>query len=224
MTTPFQRIKNNFPDAHIIDANHIDTLHDMIPDSWIDIISSPRKLWTTKILDLWHLFKQQLPTFINQLEDRLREVIFFKSDNKYFIGYLVPFNGRDYLYVVGNPLETDRTAMAMIPKDFSDFYEILHDGFVFMSGYSGGPLPSRDFFKLNEYDWGFVEDNKNAFRNFNLAHFFAVFSNGGGGHLCIDIVHPKNVDNGIDWFDNDMPFEEPFWPLLDAWMEIGITG
>jgi len=50
-------------------------------------------------------------------------------------------------------------------------------------------------------------------------------TNGGGGYLCVDTSVPLGDDaQALIWWKDRAPKTGQFWPVLDAWMEIGLSS
>jgi hypothetical protein len=222
--------KNYFRHPQVISSANGDRIKNTFPDQWLQIMTLPHSEWRNHVLELWKPFTSYLPKFYKTMEQFLVDVLIISEENSYKILYLFEFEGDKYLYLGGNPNEVVELSPELescfekLPESFKRFYSILHNGFVFLPAYSLGPLPKERMFLLSEEDWEWMED-ENFDAPFELSQTIAIFSNGGGGYICLNPMWRNNgtdYSNCIVWWVDEPPDTDKFWPTLDTWMQLGL--
>src|SRR5205823_9100184 len=107
-----------------------------------------------------------------------------------------------------------------VPEYIKQFYATLHDGWYFLTAHSLGLLPSRDIKRLQDDEWGILDDIDVSF---DLAKTVPFFYNGSSGYLCLNFE--ENEPTGILWWSDEAPTEAiSFEDYLDEWSAIGMEN
>ncbi|MBF7142717.1 MULTISPECIES: SMI1/KNR4 family protein [Pseudomonas] len=187
----------------------------VIPEGWEGF--GIRGTEPPRFPDAWHLFKNEFPWVTSLLDVGLLGTAILKDNTVNLIYVFHDSNGL-YYYVGGAPISaTPKEKMLSefgIQGRLADFYNSVHDGFTFYAARSMGPAALEDMFfisdGMDEEDTEFAEG------------WLALFSNGGGDYIALDIDSTAK-NNGLIWWH-----EEPFTPerdmdifeTMDTWMSI----
>lgn len=210
------RLKEDREDVELLDPGSI-----QLPLPWRRVFSAPSSSWKDETLALWGPFGSVLPKFTKALGERLRDVTLARVDGLPTVIY----GFAQLLYGGGMPIGGPEKLGILegLPSRFLSLYLELHDGFGFLPDGSLGPLPRRRITTLEDDDWGWLEDSENPQAFDPLEQKLVVMTNGGGGYLCVDRQSVNGEQaQAFAWWTDRAPDRERFWPLLDAWMEIGI--
>jgi hypothetical protein len=204
------------------DVELVDPDRPGLPEPWRQVFVASQRGRKDAALKIWADFETRLPTFFPLMRRQLQDVALATVGGLLSVVYY--FKTR--VYVGGLPLLTrDRLGILdAMPPTLKSFYLGVHDGFGLVASGAWGPLARRNVFSLDDYQWSWLEDSSNPHAYDPLDEKLVIFSNGTRGYLCVDVGKPLD-DNakGLAWMSHEPPREAPLWPLLDAWMEIGLS-
>jgi hypothetical protein len=210
---------NNFDDFEIITSL---SDNDDLPPAWKKIISATGiEEKRSSLINYWHPVSDKLPLTLTLIKKFLEEAAVIKDNGEYRMVYV--FNMGDFLsvYIGGLPADSG-PFIKHIPDDIAAFYSQIHNGWY--EKISGGlgflALEQMDWLSSNE--WGILEDIPTP--TFDLNNVFYVFHNAGPGYLCIDVTEQNNPKYLIFWTNKPPKERVEFWPVMDAWIEIGLTN
>ena len=183
-----------------------------IPVSWLKIIEATSIIQKKQIvIDMWKdVMSNELSLTIDYLSKHLEDVFVFKSDEHYYLLYVISGNASELLYYVGgNPKDTV-DIKDKFPVDIARFYKELHNGFYDYCYKSMGIVEADDAEKLlSKID----EDRA------ELNDVICIFSNGMGDYVAYDQKEQK----AILWLTSDEPdFDICFWDVVDEWTCLGM--
>lgn len=196
-----------------------------IPKLWGDILrltdQTQRK---SKTIEIWNTIfdSEELSNTINFMASYLQEVHLISVDKQFSLIYVYKIED-DLIYRQGKNskamsgifewnAELEKTSIKL-----NLFYNELHDGWFEPESQSMGLLSSADFSVIGDEDWGILDEIE---VDVDLKKVVSVFSNGGGGYLCIDLnQHPVSA---IIWWDDENPdLSIDLFDVLDEWLVIG---
>lgn len=196
-----------------------------IPKLWCDILrltdQTQRK---SKIIEIWNTIfdSEELSNTINFMASYLQEVHLISVDEQFSLIYVYKVEderiyrqGKNSKAMSGTSewnAELEKTSIKL-----NLFYNELHDGWFEPESQSMGLLSSADFSVIGDEDWGILDEIE---VDVDLKKVVSVFSNGGGGYLCIDLnQHPVSA---IIWWDDENPdLSVDLFDVLDEWLVIG---
>lgn len=196
-----------------------------LPNSWLDILSHNGKTRCSKALSYWSEFKTELEQVIEYLEKNLVSVDLISHEPGYSLVYGVKSSsGSDTIYYEGrNPKEKSipnnvLKVWNLIPESITKFYDEVHNGWFDLASRSMGLSPVEKFFFLDEDEWSIIDELNNL--TVDLEKTLALYSNGMGGYLCLELT--KKGNNALLWFSSEEPMEDlDFWPMADTWTVMG---
>lgn len=197
----------------------------ILPKNWLRILASEGNERIAKTLELWSEFKVEFEQVIEYLEENLISVDLISHKSGYSLVYGVKStSGSDTIYYEGrNPKEklipsNVLKAWNLLPKKITRFYDEVHNGWFDLASRSMGLSPVEKFFFLNEDDWSIIDELDNL--TIDLENTLALYSNGMGGYLCLELTKEEN--NALLWFSSEEPMENlDFWPMADTWTVMG---
>lgn len=211
--------RKNFSDFEILTS--ADTIRDL-PEAWQRIADTgdiAKKQET--ILQYWEPFSEKLPKMYALLEQYITDAFVISTKTGAELIYV--FNTSDFTNVyVGYPPVQSGPFLNEMADDIAAFYKTVHNGWYEAISWAVGFLPLQQIEYLDVHEWGILEDIDPP--AFDMGKTFAIFQNGGGGYFCIDNTIPGNPDYLVFWTDRAPQINKPFWPFMDAWMEIGLTN
>lgn len=153
-----------------------------LPVDWKEILISddPVKQVLTR---LWLPYIDLLPETVAGLQNKLRAIGLLQTKLYPFSLLYVFEEDGEVVYSRGYPCRTiERDEAKLIPSDFLKLYKI-HDGWTDLNGYMG-PLPSEDWFDLNDiYDGKYSE----ILPGVRLKDYLVICESGGSGYLGFDL-------------------------------------
>jgi hypothetical protein len=202
-------------------ARIVDTNHKALLGPWVSIFARPQSEWKSLTLDLWTPFRQLLPKFTARQRRSLVEIAPILDEGLLEVAYLYNDGRYDYLHVGGMPLlEQGRMGgLENFPGPLSRFYRELHDGYGLVRTAALGPLPRRELRTLDDIDNG---DRLAEYEP--CEEKVVVLWNGGPGYLVLDVKSQLgDQPDALMWWTDEPPDRAPFWPSLDAFMEVGVS-
>lgn len=199
------------------------------PKYWVDLLAvGSAELRKTIVLNEWSKFSYQFQSTLQYLQSNLVDVELIFHKNKYALLYSIKNKaGSLVFYEGGNTYAKDvplniRQVWDKIPATFTDFYDQLHNGWVYYASQSNGVLPIEDVIILGDLDWGFLETIDLASLPFRLENCIGFFNNGMGDYACIDL-NSEDEKQGFIWWNTKPPkLNVEIWPIIDEWTKIGI--
>jgi hypothetical protein len=196
--------------------------NDNLPQAWKNIIAATGIEEKRSILiNYWHEVSDRLPLTLTLINKFLEEAAVIKEDGEYRMIYV--FNTGDFVsvYVGGLPADSG-PFIKNIPDDIGTFYKQIHNGWYEKISGGLGFLALEQMEWLSGNEWGILEDLPPP--TFDLNKVYYVFHNAGPGYLCIDITEQNNPKCLIFWTNKPPKEGVEFWPVMDAWIEIGLTN
>lgn len=199
-----------------------------VPDVWVEMLRSQeasRKTWAGP----WEPFRERLPGVLDFLEHKVHGVcVLLKANQPPSLLYVYGRVEDLYFYRGGSALgdvvpDDPRSIWARLPLKLREFYSTLHNGWTELSSDSMGPLPLQDIEFLAGYDWSDDWPEEVNTLPFRLENVAAVFGNGGGDSLCLDLSLSQEVieAHALCWWHEDVlepDLDINFWDLLDGWI------
>jgi len=202
-----------------------------LPKYWINVLSaSDVRLKHEILFEEWSKYDYQFQSTLNYLKINLTDVELLFNDGKYSLLYSVKNKSGDIVfYEGGNPLAKElpnniKEVWHKIPKTFTDWYDQLHNGWVYFASQSNGILPVEDVIILGDLDWGILEEIDSESLPFKLENCIGFFNNGMGDYASIDL-NCQNKNMGFIWWHTKPPkLNIEIWPIIDEWTKIGIEN
>lgn len=211
--------KKHFKDFKLItDAAELNHL----PQAWQQIAAATNAGERKQIaLNYWQPVAEHMPMTIGALSELLKDVIVLHDATGYKLVYIANLDGRDHLYV-GYPPTAEGPFLDLMRADIAAFYKNIHNGWTEHNTGAVGFIPLNEIEFLDVHEWGILEDLPDL--DLDLSKIFAVFHNGGGGYLCLDVSDEEYMKSLIFWTKDAPKLNLSFWSYMDAWVEIGMTN
>jgi hypothetical protein len=208
---------NHFYDFEIITPDHESNL----PSAWQAVIFATGVEEKREILNkLWQPFAGELRLTI-ALFSKLDDAVVIKQGGEFKLVYI--FNIADTLSAhVGHLPVQDGPFMNYLPADVAAFYKTVHNGWFENTSGGMGFLSLQDIEWLSQYEWEILENIPPL--DFDISATFKVFHNAGGGYLCFNVTNKNAPECLIFWTTKEPKRNLSFWPLMDSWIEIGLTN
>jgi len=197
----------------------------ILPKSWLIILSKSGKERVSLMLESWDKFKCEYKEVTELLNENLLSVNLFNS--YYGYGLLYEIKSIDGLktifYEAQNPkqkVESESLAKKwkLLPNSIRSFYE-FNNGFTRLGTGAYGPTPRENMSFISDDYWQIIEDMGS--HSFDLDNILTVYSNAGGGYLCVDLSQEEH-SYSIWWVDEEPDVNVDFWPVLDTWTLFGM--
>ncbi len=207
-------------------------VHDMsksefesLPQSWRNILTEKGPERCSAVLKYWEPFEAEFEQVIEYLRTHILGVELVHHRIGYCLVYGIQSakSGKTLYYEGRNPhtktvSESVKAVWQRLPEKLTEFYDTLHNGWYHLSSWAMGPAPVESFEFLNMNDWGILDTLDNCPVTLNKT--ISVYTNGGGGYLCLDLS--KSKENALIWWTDEKPdLQLDFWPLVDSWTAIG---
>ncbi|MBI3511843.1 MAG: hypothetical protein HY064_14375 [Bacteroidetes bacterium] len=154
----------------------------------------------------------------------LKQVELIASDYGTSLLYSFDVKGKIHFREGRNPLEKKirpdvATIWQALPEPLQKFYSGLHDGWFQAGSEAMGPLPSASITPLSTEEWGILQ---NIRIDFDLKDVITLFSNGGGGYLCLNTA--TSPAKSLIWWSSQAPdIDVAFFDVLDEWTTMGLV-
>jgi len=193
---------------------------------WQSVFGSDADARVDATLDLWRSFENVLPKFTTIQQKLLADIAAVRWRGLLYVAYFYRAPRGLWCFLGGMPLVDEAIAKGLetLPPTLYRFYRELHNGYFYAPNGSLGPLARFDRRPLDEIesDWGAQNDRQSEFEP--LDEKVVMFWNGGPGYLALDEAGALGDDaRAIIWWTDEPGEWSPFWPTLDAWMEIGLS-
>lgn len=158
----------------------------------------------------WATFADSMPWVYAWLHQCVQGTVLV-VDAEVSLGYVFTIDGKLSLYLGGRPTkDVESDSLAKLPDHLQRFYRELHDGFGFYIGHTMGPGRTCDFC--------LIEDTCDV-DSPGMPLLMAMFHNGGGDHLAIDLASDQS--SAYLWWHDDATVVEPvedLWGAMDTWI------
>jgi hypothetical protein len=191
-----------------------------IPQTWKDIINAESPGDKRSILNrLWQPFAGRLDLTI-AIFDRLTEAVVIVETGEYKLVYIFEIEDMLSAYVGHLPVQSG-PFLEHLPEDIAEFYRTVHNGWYENISGGLGLLALDNIQCLGDYEWGIMDDI--AGEDLDLSKIFMVFHNGGAGYLCFNMADKSDIECLIFWTTKAPRRHIDFWPVIDSWIEIGLS-
>lgn len=221
-------LKRYVRDVRLIEADTLAT-EDMerLPASWLGLLQLNARERVEATLALWRPFEIALSLTYAYLGEHLLAVDVIHSFRGYSLLYTIRAQTGAVMYYEGLAPGSTKAAdarvstlLAQCPEPLELLYHTLHDGFYYFASCSMGTRPLENVFVMDIHDWGILEGKRSPI---DLSRSLAVFNNGMGGYICLELIEPSPVAHV--WFSNRAPkLNVEFWPTLDTWIVLGFEA
>lgn len=200
----------------------------ILPSSWIDILSSSNNERINKAINYWIKFEVEFEQVVEYLKDNLVSIDLIHHGFGYCLLYGVrSADKKRVLYYEGrNPKSKSidpvvDSVWKNLPNKLKEFYDDFHNGWYYLASGSMGLSPVEDFFFLDEEDWGILDEIGQS--PINLEETLAVFTSGAGGYVCFEISN--NSLSSLIWWNKQPPkLNVDFWAIVDSWTVMGFEN
>ncbi|WP_143305105.1 hypothetical protein [Chitinophaga vietnamensis] len=208
-------------------ARHLSLVEDFavndIPAAWTEILQAgnPDAL-RAKVLALWKPYADRLSMTMDYISKHLQMAALVKGGDAFFLLYVFEYEDDLRLYAGGVPVIA-HDKLQLLPEDLRAFYTGLHNGWTCAVSQALGPQALEDIQYLDAFEWGILDDINVKKLGIALDKAYSIFSNAGPGYLCLQ--NEGSYFRSFIWWTNQAPeLNIDFWPVLDAWIEIGLTN
>jgi hypothetical protein len=160
----------------------------------------------------WQTFSDELPWVTSLLDKCLLGTAILSGPSVELL-YIFHDNDGLYYYIGGEPLERADKPLTFGGR-IADFYYSVHNGFTFYPAQSMGPQKIEHCVFVSDL----IDEQDTDF----AAKWLALFSNGGGDYLAIDVSNSAS-DKGLIWW-HEQPLEPEsgldFFEVMDTWISI----
>lgn len=200
----------------------------VLPECWIDIISSEASKRPKVALSYWTKYGGELDQVLEYLGSSLFSVDLIHHASGFCLLYGIrSADGSRVLYYEGrnpnskqfNPVVLD--VWESLPNKLKEFYDHIHNGWYYLASGSMGLSPVEDFFFLDDEEWGIVDELGKL--PVSLKDTLAVYTNGMGGYLCLELKGSES-DCLLWWSSKPPKLNLDFWAVADAWTAMGFEG
>lgn len=219
----FDYLSRFVTDLKIIGPNNLtEQERNLLPLHWLEITNADPADRVSMVLNDWQLLGSDLRNITHYLQDNLQSIDLISCSRGLSMIYGVRTGSDSTVYYEGRP-PADKKIVAngrlmKTPAVLQEFYSSLHDGWYYFSSQAMGLMPIERCFALADEDWGILESLPHL--SLDLNDCIAVFNNGMGDFLCLDIGH--DPARGLVWFHDKAPkVDIDFWDFLDSWLCIG---
>ena len=217
-------------DVSLVDFSQLsEEIISTFPDYSIRMLSTSNQILQHEILfDEWAKYDYQFQSTLNYLKFNLVGIELILNKGKYSLLYAVKNTlGNTVFYEGRNPYTKElpyhiNGLWQLIPKTFTDWYDKMHNGWVYFASQSNGILPVEDIVVLGDLDWGILEEIDAESLPFKLDNCLGLFNNGMGDYASIDLNCEDKKMGFIWWHTKSPKLNVEIWPIIDEWTKIGI--
>lgn len=200
-----------------------------LPSSWLDILSYENNERINKALDYWMKFEVEFEQVVEYIRDNIVSIHLVHHGFGYCLIYgITSADKKRTLYYEGrNPkAKTISPVVASVwnslPDNLKNFYNDFHNGWYYLASGSMGLSPVEDFFFLDEEEWGILDEIGKP--PIDLEGTLAVFANGMGGYVCLEIIKNNNTSSLLWWSNKPPKLGLDFWSIVDSWTVMGFES
>jgi len=223
-------LKKNSSDISVVESSDLsEDVKKTFPQYWVDLLSaSDPGSRNAIVFKEWSKFSYQFQSTLDYLRTNLVDVELIFNKKKYALLYSVKNKAGGLVFYEGkNPNEKDippqiQEVWKKIPETFTDFYDQLHNGWVYFASQANGVLPIEDVIILGDLDWGILDDIDVESLPFKLENCIGFFNNGMGDYASIDLNSTDKKQGFIWWHTKPPKLGIEIWPVIDEWTKIGI--
>lgn len=195
-----------------------------MPSTWAAILFANERERISTTINVWKQhFGYEHSSLISCFKSYLKAVFLAKYGQQYSLIYALGDEKDTFYYEGRNPLTKCINTSVQphwhkLPLELRRFYDTLHNGWCHLPSDSMGLVPAENFLLLDDLEWGILDEIDITF---DLQEVVAVFHNGAGGYVCLDVS--KSPISGLLWWHDAEPDTAiDFWPTVDEWTVIGV--
>ncbi|MCW0190072.1 MAG: hypothetical protein OJJ55_02145 [Rhodococcus sp.] len=136
-----------------------------LPEHWLHALAGDRAWRVSEVLKRWNHFGRPIMSdTYTTITASLADVALLKSRGEWFLLYrITAADGDDMYYLGGRPVTEDDDVPAVwhhFPASLTRFYTHLHNGWYgwyYIAGKTVGPLPLREMFRIDAFEWGILD-------------------------------------------------------------------
>ncbi|OYD60893.1 hypothetical protein [Rhodococcus sp. OK302] len=133
-----------------------------LPDHWLHTLAGDRAGRVAEVLKRWNHFGRPIMSdTYKTITASLADVALLTSKGEWFLLYrMTAADGDDMYYLGGRPVTENDDVPAVwqhFPASLTQFYTHLHNGWYDIAGRTVGPLPLRDMFRIDTFEWGILD-------------------------------------------------------------------
>ncbi|MFF1553138.1 hypothetical protein ACFVX3_19100 [Rhodococcus erythropolis] len=160
-----------------------------LPEHWLHALAGDRAWRAAKVLKRWNHFGRPIMSdAYTTITASLADVALLTSQREWFLLYRMTTADGDDMYYLGGRAVTENDDVPAVwhhfPASLTRFYTHLHNGWYHIAGRTVGPLPLRETFRIDAFEWGIL-DGLSPDEYPAPARCIATFHSGGGGYLCL---------------------------------------
>ncbi|GAA3144218.1 hypothetical protein GCM10020255_021770 [Rhodococcus baikonurensis] len=133
-----------------------------LPEHWLHTLTGDRAWRVAEVLKRWNGFGRPIMSdTYTTITASLVDVALLTSRGEWFLLYrMTAADGDDLYYLGGRPVTENDDVPAVwhhFPASLTRFYTHLHNGWYDTAGRTVGPLPLRNMFRIDAFEWGILD-------------------------------------------------------------------